>query len=217
MNNLKKYPKIWHLPWSRSFDTHDRVFSPEQVKDLFYGKEVVVTEKLDGENTNMYSDYIHARSLDSAHHPSRALVKSIHSGIKFLIPEGWRVCGENVYAKHSIGYNELTSSFFIFGIYNQLNACLNWELTEQFAKNSIELPTVPVLYKGIFEIDVIQKLFTGKSVFGNSEQEGYVIRLSGDIPWEQHTNSFAKFVRPHHVQTAKNWLTQPMIKNKGNF
>lgn len=24
---LRKYPKIWHLPWSRSFDTHDRVFS----------------------------------------------------------------------------------------------------------------------------------------------------------------------------------------------
>jgi len=39
------------------------------------GREVVVTEKMDGENTTMYCDNIHARSIDGRHHPSRDWVK----------------------------------------------------------------------------------------------------------------------------------------------
>ncbi len=50
-------------------------------------KTVIATLKLDGENTTMYSDHIHARSLDSAHHPSRTMIKQIHGAIKHLIPK----------------------------------------------------------------------------------------------------------------------------------
>ena len=35
------------------------------------GKQVIVTEKMDGENTSMYRHRIHARSIDSLPHPSR--------------------------------------------------------------------------------------------------------------------------------------------------
>lgn len=215
--HLRKYPKIWHFPWSRSFDTHDRVLSEDQVQQYFVGKEVVVTEKLDGENTSMYNNYIHARSLDSGHHPSRSLVKNIHSKVKFSIPDGWRVCGENVYAKHSIWYNDLPSSFFIFGVYDENDACLEWKSVVNMATYTLKIPHVPILYHGIFETDLIKKLFTGKSIFGDSEQEGYVVRLTNEISWETHVNSFAKFVRPNHVRSPENWMTQPVIKNRGNF
>ena len=52
-----KYPRTPHLPWSLGA-TNDDV----KQRDLshFVGKQVVVTEKMDGENTTLYNDYIHA-------------------------------------------------------------------------------------------------------------------------------------------------------------
>ena len=61
------------------------------------GQYVIVTEKMDGENTNMYRDRIHARSIDSSHHESRSWVKSFHAQIKDSIPSGVKICGENLY------------------------------------------------------------------------------------------------------------------------
>ena len=89
------------------------------------GREVVVTEKLDGENTTMYTDYIHARSLDSHHHPSRDWVKQLHGEIGYKIPVGWRVCGENMYARHSIVYYDLTTYFYGFSIWDETNTALS--------------------------------------------------------------------------------------------
>lgn len=56
--------------------------------DLFLGQEVVVTEKIDGENTTMYPDHIHARSLDSNHHPSRNIVKQLHGQVNYPSHKG---------------------------------------------------------------------------------------------------------------------------------
>lgn len=216
-NKLHKYPKIWHLPWSRSLDTHDRVFTDEDVESFFEGREVVITEKLDGENTNMYNDHIHARSMDSGHHVSRSWVKALHASIKHEIPDNWRVCGENVYAKHSILYHGLPTAFFVFGVYDENNTCLSWEDTKYFAE-ILGLACVPVLEDNkLFQRSIHEEVYTGESTFNRSEQEGYVVRLKGQINWTQHCISYAKFVRPNHVRTDKNWMTQPMIKNEGEF
>ena len=68
MNRRIKYPTTPHLPFSLGIQSDDRRV---QTLDGLVGREVVVTEKMDGENTTMYVDHIHARSLDSRHHPSR--------------------------------------------------------------------------------------------------------------------------------------------------
>jgi RNA ligase len=94
-----KYPRTPHLPWSPGA-SEDDVKLDGCLK--FQGREVVVTEKMDGENTSLYRNGLHARSLDSRHHPSRDWIKAWHGGIAHHIPEGWRLCGENVYARHSI-------------------------------------------------------------------------------------------------------------------
>ena len=104
MNAYFKYPRTFHLPWSPGVNRDDQILVGV---DYFRGQQVIVTEKLDGENTSMYSDHFHARSLDSRHHPSRAWVKTLHGGIKHEIPSGWRICGENLYARHSIHYRGL--------------------------------------------------------------------------------------------------------------
>ena len=43
---LVKYPRTWHLPWSEGKTKDDRTLSDCK---QFEGREVVVTEKMDGE------------------------------------------------------------------------------------------------------------------------------------------------------------------------
>ena len=70
--NLVKYPRTMHLPWSLGLTNDDKKIA---CLDAFIGQRVIVTEKMDGENTSMYSDYIHARSLNGGNHLSRDWVK----------------------------------------------------------------------------------------------------------------------------------------------
>lgn len=208
-----KYPRTYHLPWSPGTTSDDRI-----LKDVshFVGKKVVVTDKIDGENTSFYKDHIHARSIDSGHHPSRNFVKKIHSEIQHEIPDGFRICGENVYAKHSIFYNNLNSYFYVFSIYNEKNTCLSWDETKEISF-LLNLKTVPVLYEGIWDEDKIKSLYTGVSVLGG-EQEGYVVRVAESFPYDEQDkglNSFftAKYVREKHVQTSAHWMNEKVVPN----
>ncbi|MCT1400601.1 RNA ligase family protein [Paenibacillus sp. p3-SID867] len=204
-----KYPKTMHLPWSRGYTDDDKIL---RNTDHFTGQEVVITEKMDGENTTMYPGFIHARSLDSKDHPSRHYVKTLHGGIKYLIPEGYRLCGENVYAKHSLLYSALPSYFMLFSVWNELNVCLSWDETEEWAQH-LGLVTVPVLYRGIWDEDVAKACYTKQSDCGG-EQEGYVVRLASVFAYDDFKGSVAKFVRKNHVQTDEHWLSKPIEPNR---
>lgn len=122
-----KYPRTYHLPWSPGMNRDDRMMDNVSI---FEGQEVMICEKLDGENTSMYFDRIHARSLETENHPSRNWVKNLWAQKGYNIPEGWRVCGENMYAKHAIHYtkengNALKTYFYMFSIWDDRNVCLS--------------------------------------------------------------------------------------------
>lgn len=85
-----KYPRTPHLPWSPGVSDDDILLN---TASFFENKQVVVTEKMDGENTTVYRDFIHARSIDSRFHPSRTWVKAMQAQIGYQIPDGWRICG----------------------------------------------------------------------------------------------------------------------------
>jgi hypothetical protein len=72
MQTYTKYPRTFHLPWSLGATSDDKVVPSVS---HFEGRQVVVTEKMDGENTTLYRDHIHARSLDSKGGEDRAWVK----------------------------------------------------------------------------------------------------------------------------------------------
>ena len=203
-----KYPKTMHLPWSRGYTDDDKIL---RNTDHFVGREVVITEKMDGENTTMYPDFIHARSLDSKDHSSRHYVKTLHGGIKYLIPEGHRLCGENVYAKHSLYYSALPSYFMLFSVWNEHNNCLSWDETVDWAER-LHLSTVPVLYRGVWSEEAAKACYTTQSRCGG-EQEGYVVRLASAFAYEDFKRSVAKFVRKNHVQTDEHWLSKPVEPN----
>jgi hypothetical protein len=202
MTVLVKYPKTLHLPWSPGAKDDDISLS---AIDNFIGKHVIVTEKMDGENTTMYSDDIHARSLDGRHHVSRDWVKQFWGKVSRNIPEDYRICGENLYAKHSIKYTNLDSYFLGFSVWNESNICLSWEETEDVFF-LLGICYVPVLYTGIFDEKKIKEVY-------NDSMEGYVIRLAEAFPFDQFSQSVAKFVRENHVQTDEHWMQKEVEKN----
>lgn len=201
-----KYPRTYHLPWS-SPSSDDRVL---HTLGHFTGKEVVVTEKLDGENTTLYNDYVHARSLEKASGADRAEVWKTWTQVAYEIPEGWRVCGENLLIKHSIHYKQLRAYFQVFSIWNERNVCLSWDETVEWAQ-LLGLQTVPVLYRGLWDEDKIQSLYVPNRT--PDLMEGYVVRNSGAFNYGAFRSNVAKFVRPNHVSTDSHWRHSQWEKN----
>lgn len=207
MMNLQKYPRTFHLPISPGISSDDKVHKDISI---FNNKDVVVTLKMDGQNTSIYNNYLHARSLDSTNHPSKNWIKQFASEKIFRnLPDGWRICGENLFAKHSIHYQDLKSYFYAFSIWNQNNIALGWdESIEWFELLGLEY--VPVIYRGQYDLDAIAKAFQPYKY----NHEGFVIRLSTAIEYDQFNISFAKYVRANHVQpNAEHWMYQKIIPN----
>jgi len=199
--NYSKYPRTPYLSWSPSKSKDCLTLD----KSAFAGKEVVVTEKMDGENTSMYNDYLHARSVDGRSHPSRDWIKQVHALIKRHIPIGDKLVGENMYAKHSIKYDSLESYFYIFGCMDQHGNHMSWRYVKNMA-DTIGAPTVPVLYRGPFEN-------MPEIIIDTEKSEGYIIRNAAGFSADEFTKNIAKWVRPDHVQTDGHWMHKAIEKN----
>ena len=194
-----KYGRTFHLPHSPGVNDDDKT-----LKDYsnFEGQKVVITKKMDGENTTGYADgHIHARSIDSRGGEDRAWVKQFLSERLYELPAGWRICGENVWAEHSIHYDNLPSYFLGFSIWDERNVCQSWEATQLYF-DVLGITTVPVLYIGQFDRDVLTKI---EKDLNWETDEGYVIRLHREFPYKDFKNAVAKYVRKGHVQTTKHW------------
>lgn len=204
-SNPIKYPSTPHLPFSQGLQRDDTRIT---TLDYLNGREVVVTEKMDGENCSMYYDHIHARSLDSRHHPSRDWVKNFWSTIKHDIPQGYRICGENLYAQHSVSYVSLSSYFMGFSVWNGTQ-CLSWNDTQEFFE-LLGIQSVPVLYRGVFDMDLLERMAEG---FDVENKEGFVVRVAEGFDYSEFDTHVAKWVRSGHVQTSKHWMHQQVRPN----
>ena len=216
MHNLSKYPRTYHLPWSEGMTSDDKLI-PSSKLNNFVGKEVVVTEKMDGECTTLYHDYMHARSLDSRHNFSRDWVKKMHSVIRFDLPEGWRFVGENLWAEHSIRYEDgvLDGYFYLFAIFDEDGTIIDFDEMMEFAE-ILDLPVPKVLYRGIYDEKAIKEI---ADKMDKTQHEGYVMRLKESIPQNdegEFMDGVAKFVRSGHVDdNAEHWLSN--IKQNGKL
>ncbi len=207
MEKSVKYPRTMHLPWSPGATRDDRFLLDTS---CFDGQYVVVTEKMDGENTTMTNQVIHARSLTPCDHPSRSWVKQLHGQVKYDIPDGFRVCGENLYAQHSIGYENLLSYFMVFNIWDENNVCLSWEDTLEYCE-LLGLTHVKVLWSGVFDRKSIEQACWSDAEKENSE--GYVVRIAKSFKYEDFSQAVAKYVRENHVQTDTHWMHAEIVKN----
>ena len=208
--NRLKYPRTFHVPFSPGVSKDDRVIDSYAA---FEGQRVIVSRKYDGESTSVYPDgYTHARSIETESHPSRNRVRALGAVIGPELPAGWRLCGENVYAKHSIHYRHLPAHFLLISIWNEHNVCLAWDETVEWAK-LLNLETVPVLYDGPFDLDILRGLHREYDENGD-EAEGWVMRVAAAFTYGQFRSHMVKWVRKGHVaEAAHHWKRGPVIPN----
>jgi len=206
-----KYSKIYHVPWSKSITNDDEVLSDDDLK-LYKNKKVVLTLKMDGECTTKYNDHYHARSIDSKDHISRHHVKQLHSRIKYDIPDNWRICGENLEAKHSLKYNNIDSYFMVFSIFNENNIHLSLKETLEWC-DLLNLWHVPILDIIDFDENKIKEYCNNLNTDIN---EGICIRNIDSFHFSDFKNNYCKYVRKNHVQTDEHWMYKPIERNTLN-
>jgi len=203
-----KYPRTVHLPSSPGATNDDKII---RNMDAFIGEEIVITEKVDGENTTIYSNgRCHARSIDSRSHESRNWIKQFAASIAHNIPEDWRICGENLYAQHTLPYNDLLSYFYGFSVWDEKNDCISWDNTT-YVFGEVGVIAVPVLYRGPFQMSLVTEIINELDL---TTQEGIVMRVSRRFPFSEFSKRVAKWVRKDHVMTDVHWMHKEVTPNK---
>lgn len=205
---LFKYPSTPYHHLTPGRDPNDKVVRADLI---FRGCEVVISEKMDGESFTGYSNgTTHARSLDSQHHWTRDWIKSFWASRFYNVPAGWRVCGENVWAQHSIEYDNLESFFYGYSVWDHYNNCLGWDETLALF-DDLDITPVPELYRGPYSDDVVQEVW---KKLDTTKQEGIVIRQVQGYNYKDFGQSICKLVRPNHVQTDEHWKHGAILPNK---
>ncbi len=216
----KKYPRTYHFPFSPGATNDDRIaLDFENVCN----EEIIVTEKLDGENTCMNQFGVFARSHSSPTQNPWAnymwdkwrALENEFGDLEFF--------GESLYAIHSIIYTNLKEYFYLFGV-RQNNIWLSWEEIILYA-NIINVPLAPVLYRGklkdwtgynqkisaeknmenLVNSFVIQDSKLSDEKIGKSPTEGVVVRVVRAFEEDDFANCVFKWVRKNHVQTDAHW------------
>ena len=218
-----KYPRTYHLPWSPGATSDDKRLQDGWF-DFYKGKEVVFTEKLDGENTAMTHYDVYARSHGA---PTRSPWSrnlwdpsdGLYWKIKQSIGLNETVYGENLYGEHSIHYDCLSDYWHMFAA-NDGNVWYSWDDVAEFAK-MLNVPHVPLLHHCVLHQEgevkeIIDELMKHTSFYGLCGREGIVMRVVDSFRIDEFPNYVCKYVRANHVQTdehwTKNWKKAELIK-----
>jgi hypothetical protein len=198
-----KYPRTAHFPFSPGTTSDDRIKHDWQA---ILSNELVITEKLDGENTCIKSDGVYARSHAApTRNPWAKNMWTLWEQVKNSLGD-LDVFGENLYGIHSIEYTELDSHFYIFAMRDG-DKWLSWDDVVVYA-HLLDLPTVPVLGRGFYtekdlETIINQAIATGSQLGG--ECEGVVCRKAAGFENADFSDSLLKYVRHNHVKTDAHW------------
>lgn len=213
-----KYPRTFHLPYSPKRGSDDKVLIDDSD---FEGKYIVVLEKMDGENTTIYTNHLHARSVDSVKDESHRWLERFQN---FIIPQlnqlsNWRICGENMFYKHTVSYQDLESVFLGYSIWlenqnQESNYSLSWHATKAiFDKIGISYPTI--IYEGVYDKKAILEKFEEYRNQKNRQVEGFVIRLESSFLYQDFSKSVAKYVcDDFEITTNKHWRYEAKTLNQ---
>ena len=206
-----KYPRTYHLPYSPGATKDDKKLQDGWFSN-YIGEEIVITEKLDGENIHMNQKDCYARS-DGA--PTRSPwsrniwdpQEGLYWKIKSLIGPNETIFGENLYGEHSIHYNNLDNYFHLFAV-NDGKEWYSWDSIKTMSE-ILDIPHVPQLWRGFIYNEkqleeLVNKFVNMPSIYGD-KREGVVVRLTSSFPLDDFKYYVCKWVRPNHVQTDEHW------------
>jgi len=207
-----KFPRILHFPWSPGAKNDDRIAGPDWY-DFLKDKKIIITEKIDGENTCFKKDGVFARTHSVTNRNEWAsYLWPVYDTIVSELGD-FEIFGENMYAVHSIEYEKLYSYFYVFAIRDK-GVWLSWEDTKYFAEyfNFQYVPEINYFTIGEvmedekhFELCIKQCAKTSR--LGNT-CEGVVVRVTDSFPDPGDSTmgyNVLKYVRKGHVQTDEHW------------
>lgn len=216
MSLSRKYGRTFHYPFSPGTTSDDRI-NREYWDDIRQLNSVIHTEKLDGENNCLSKHGVFARSHAAPSiSPWTAFLREKWNLIKRDLGS-YEVFGENLYAIHSIRYQNLESHFYVFGV-REDERWLSWDETE-FIAAAFDFPVVPVLQecsefksKAEFEANVLE-LVKKPGTFGSVDtennkpctMEGMVTRNKYEYGVDDFQKNVFKYVRKGHVKTDEHW------------
>lgn len=200
-----KYPRTWHLPYSEKSFSDDKRHDTD---DHLLGHEVLAMLKMDGENTTIYRDCSHARSLDSLQDcTGRRWIETFRKTRLQDLPIELRICGENMFWQHTVIYEQLPSVFLGFSVWEK-DLCWSWEeTTELFEYFGICTPTV--FYKGIYDKTAILKAFEPYK----QSNEGFVVRKLEGYEITDFKYSVNKFVNENFKIPDSHWRHAQKTQN----
>jgi hypothetical protein len=202
---MKKYGRTFHLPISPGATSDEKIMP--STEGLQAG-ELVITEKMDGENTTIHSGGTHARSPDSGYHASRDWMKAFAAGIAPMLAANERIVGEYLFARHSVAYSELPSYFLGFawvveGVFQDWDATL-----DRFA--ALGISPVPELYRGPYSDGLFEDMAASLDL---ERQEGFVVRTVSAFSEADMPRRLGKYVREDHVQSEVHWTKMEIVRN----
>jgi hypothetical protein len=200
-----KFPRTYHFDFSPGTDDDDKILF--DLSELL-GDEIVLTEKLDGENTCLKEEGAFSRSHASPSiSPWATEVRFLWDFYKSsLAPLSFY--GENMQGVHSIEYSDLESPFYLFAIYDEImEVWLSWDEVKEFSE-ILGIPHAPELSRGSFDKnslkEEIERIMSGGSRLGG-EIEGVVARKIDRIHPKSFYKNVVKYRREGHVKTDEHW------------
>lgn len=217
MTEFVRFPRTPHLDVLGACDIRDdKVLTPEQALD-FLADEIVVEEKVDGENLGISCDGGRLRCqsrgsyVEPGGHHFRGLAAWLdprHDLITREMGTDLVMFGEWCAVVHSVTYNALPDWLLVFDVYDRRTDRF-WHVSERnLLAEAIGLRTVPMLEAGHFELAELYDLI-GPSRLGAVRMEGLILRHA-DRPMAR-----AKIVHPSFVQAiGEHWRSRPAARNR---
>ncbi|BAV09937.1 RNA ligase [Filimonas lacunae] len=225
----RKYGRTYHYPFSPGTTSDDRIIV-DYWKYVSAMKELVHTEKLDGENNCLSRLGVFARSHAAPTtspwtEDLRRYWQLIKNDLGVL-----EVFVENLYAVHSIEYKNLDHHYYVFAV-REGEHWLGWEETKFYAA-MLDLPVVPEIKRmtpphqqAVFESEVKQ-IVQGSGMLMPFDaasgvpvtMEGIVTRNAEGYAMEDFACNVFKYVRKGHVKTDVHWTRnwkRASLKNEG--
>lgn len=141
MIESRKYCRSLHAQISLGTTSDDRFMPNGYIESFSKMNELILTEKLDGQNNcfNKYGVFARSHTAPSNHPWDKPLIdrwELIKNDLKEL-----EIFGENMYGIHSIAYSKLESYFYVFAV-REGDTWLSWEEVKFYA-SLLDFPTVP--------------------------------------------------------------------------
>jgi len=184
MSTSKKYCRTLHAQISLGTTSDDRFMPNGYVQSFAEMDNLILTEKLDGQNNCFSAKGVFARShVSPSKHPWDKPLRERWDLIKNDLGS-LEVFGENMFGIHSIAYKDLESYFYVFAIRDR-DYWLSWDEVKFYA-NMLDFPTVP-------EIEITTEL---RDIFDENPNENKILdewfRLNLGMSWEESVETAGK-------------------------